>query len=696
MSTNYAGLVDLAQRAAASYNDSDVELISDAEFDTLLDQIRAYEDEHPEEIIDHGLFTAVSAGASATGDVAHNVPMLSLEKVKDFEWDKVWSFLGRLRDAGESAIRIEPKMDGMAVSFVFEGGKVVRAVTRGDGKKGEDVTERFVNDPLLEVIGLPRSIPGFDGELRGEVLLSHDDFRRTNIERVESGKAAYKKPRNGTAGIVRAKTLTHQSYIHFVTYDWVGDRDLIAPLGKSGEIVTTMSLGQKFDLDHEQTSEAIQDYIEGFGLDRENFDFPVDGMVLKALDMQVRRDLGATSREPRWAIAYKFPPLVKRTILRDILIGVGHTGNLSFTAVFDEIVLDGSDVTNASIHNTTLALEYTEDGEFFHIGDEVGVYLANDIIPQIEKGTTVRSDESEPDSWVIPLEDEEGFPFDTSQVIWRSTNPEKSIGARLVRAASRDRLDIDTFGASVAVMLVATERARDLADLFTLDATIADLPFKIKAIDGFGVTEEDFDYGFPTDPRFEVELFGTKRTEVLLANIEKARSQSFNRFISALGIRAVGNTFGRRLANEFHTFDNLLAATADDYRVVEGIAAEANGETDRAIAFVEGFEANREIIEKLTAAGIVFEEPKDDGTVKALAGLTVCVTGSTKATKLAEYGRNEMNELIESHGGRASSSVSKNTSILVAGEGAGSKLAKAESLGVTVMTPDEFATKIGL
>lgn len=712
MST-YTDLIDLAQRAAAAYNDTAEEIISDDEFDTLLDQIRSHESEHPDEVIEHGLFGAVSAGSSAGGDIAHKVPMLSLEKVKSDEWEKVETFIARITDAGETDFRVEPKLDGMALSFHYEDGALVQAVTRGDGRTGEDVTARFVSDPLLEVTGLPRQIEGFTGELRGEVLLSHEDFRRTNAERVEMGKDAYAKPRNGTAGIVRAKKLEHQAFIHFVTYDHTDAKDwLIGSLVQKGEIVASWELGSSFRT--EWGFDTVKDYIEKFGLGREEFAFPIDGMVVKALSADVRRDLGTTSREPRWAIAYKFPPLVKRAILRDILVDVKRTGNVSFTAVFDDgtevsewmkelkgydynpVILDGSEVRNASVHNPDIIRVLTEDASFPHIGDEIGVYLANDIIPQIEKGTTVRSDESESEAWSPPVADAEGFAYDTSYAIWRSTNPNTNLGALLVYATSRDALDIDTFGDSVAVMLVGSGRVSDIADIFSLDESIADLPFKVKARDGFGVSDDDFDYAHPDDPRFEVESFGTTRTKTLLANIDAARNQTLNRFVTSLGIRAVGRTFGRRIANEFYTFDAILAATADDYRVMEGIASEGGKDTDRAAAFVEGFQSNRAVIEKFAAAGIVFEKPADDGAPKPLDGLTVVVTGSTKQTALEKYGRNEMNELIESLGGRASGSVSKNTSILVAGEGAGSKLAKAESLGVRVLTPDEFAAEVGL
>lgn len=718
MSTSYQDMIDLAQRAAAAYYDTDTQIISDSEYDDLLDQIDAYEAEHPDEVVDHGLRRSVAAGVSSGGNITHTVPMLSLEKVKHDEVQKVSAFLTRLSEAGEDSVLVEPKMDGLALSFVYEDGRLVSAATRGDGKTGEDVTARFVSDPKLKVIGLPQVIPGFTGELRGEVLLSHADFAQTNIWRTEAKKPAYAKPRNGTAGIVGAKVLEHPAVVHFITYDIVGLGEVglvlvMAPLVQSGEIIHTTTLGRSFDLGKAQSHESIIDYIEQFGDEREAFDYPIDGMVIKARSVKVRADLGTTSRAPRWALAYKFPPLVKRAILRDIVMDVKRTGNVSFTAIFDNgepadakakaegyeynpVILDGSEVRNASVHNPDIIRLLTEDGGFPHLGDEIGVYLANDIIPQVEKGTAVRSHESEDEAWAPAVEDADGYPYDDSRAIWRSTNPMSNLGALLVYAASRKALDIDTFGPGVAVMLVGSRRVSDIADLFTLDDSIASLPFKVKPIIGGAVTEEDFDYENPTDPRFEMELYGATRTATLLSEIEKARTQPLARFITALGMRVVGSTFGRRIARDFPTFQRILDASADDFRVVEGVAAEVTGEGDRAVAFARGFGANRAVIEKLIALSIGTDEPVSDGASKPLAGMTVVVTGSTKETALEKYGRNEMNELIESLGGRASGSVSKNTSLLVAGEGAGSKLAKAESLGVRVVTPDEFAKEIGL
>lgn len=715
MSANYQDMIALAQRAAKAYYDGESQIITDDEYDALLDEIDSYESGHPDERVDHGLRRAVAAGSSSGGEIKHTVPMLSLEKVKHDQTEKIAAFLKRLSDAGETQVFVEPKFDGLALSFRYEDGTLVAAATRGDGTTGEDVTGRFVRDRKLTVEGLPSSLPGFTGEIRGEVLMSHSDFIKTNGYRTEAGKVAYAKPRNGTSGLVKAKTLEHKAVAHFVTYDIIGDVPEGLDLIRASELgmILSADLGQPFDLTHNTAADLVIDFMEQFGRDREEFDYPIDGMVIKAVTGSVRSDLGTTSREPRWALAYKFAPLVKPGVLRDIVMDVKRTGNVSFTAIFDSgepilnedgevigykpVVLDGSEVTNASVHNPDIIRAITEDGGFPHIGDRIGVYLANDIIPQIEKGTTVRSDESEDEAWAPATEDADGFPYDDSQAIWRSTNPESNLGALLVYAASRKALDIDTFGDAVAVMLIGSKRVADLADIFTLDESIADLPYKAKPIlDDGTVTEEDFDYTNPDDPRFKVERFGETRTKTLLANIAAAKEQPLSRFITALGMRVVGSTFGRRIAKEFGSFPQVLAASIDDFRVVEGVATESTGDGDRATAMARGFDRNRAVIEKLVALGICADAPEDDGAPKPLAGMTVVVTGSTKATALEKYGRNEMNDLIDSLGGRASGSVSKNTSLLVAGEGAGSKLEKAESLGVRVVTPDEFAAEVGL
>jgi len=338
-------------------------------------------------------------------------------------------------------------------------------------------------------------------------------------------------------------------------------------------------------------------------------------------------------------------------------------GNLSFTAVFDPVLVDGSTISRASLHNVDLIVE-----KDIRIGSKAVVYKANDIIPQVLSVT------NGPDTtpWALPSTDLEEYAYEQRGKFWVSTNPADSVAALIAYAASRDVLDIDGLGREVAVALVEVDRVERLDHRFDLtEEQLANLPL--------GETKTG------TDRRS-----GAKNAAKVHTNIQAAKTQPLNRVITALGIRMTGRTFGRRLAAHFRSLDALLGAMPDDLQQVEGIAA------GRAEVIYAGIQRNRTVIRRLIDLGVTSEADDAAGGAQVLAGMSVVVTGSTQGTKLEAFGRNEMNEVIEKHGGRTSSSVSKNTSLLVAGDGAGSKLAKAGTLGVKVLSPDEFAGMVGL
>ena len=659
---DYPDAVARAKNAAAVYYTGDGLLMTDDEYDRLVGDILHHEAENPNEVIEHGLFTAVAAGV-AGGDVPHPTPMLSLEKVTDEAG--IRRFLERVADAGWSPrVSVQPKLDGMAVRAIYENAKLVQVVTRGDGQSGEDVTERLLRDNVT-ITGLPSYIgtsAPIAFEVRGELLMSRTDFEISNTNRVSAGKVGFANPRNATAGSVRAETLDYDVQLTFIAYDHtIGAENAMERTGGLAGFIFADELPGSgvFTADGNlpgDGEEGVLDAVEVFGAMRSTYPYPTDGIVIKAASTGVRELLGDGTRAPKWAIAYKYEAQTGETTVRDIVVEVGRTGNLSFTAVFDAVLVDGSTISRASVHNVDLIAE-----KDIRIGSKAVVYKANDIIPQI---LSVTNDESTA-PWAPPTEDAEGFPYLQRGKFWVSTNPADSLPALITYAASRDVLDIDTLGRSVADALVDSGMVNHLADLFSLyEADLANMAFGD-------------------------QVYGPVRAQTLYGNIQNARHQPLARFITALGIRLTGRTFGRRLAAHFGSFDALLAATSEDLFDVDGVGPE------RATVIHKGLEASRDVITRLQAAGINPTVAKAANDAP-LAGMTVVVTGSTKGTKLEAYGRNEMNELIEKHGGKSSGSVSRSTSLLVAGDGAGSKLAKATDLGVRTVTPDEFAGMVGL
>ncbi|WP_046398987.1 NAD-dependent DNA ligase LigA [Microbacterium maritypicum] len=659
MTFDYPAAIARAQEAALAYYNGDEPTMTDAEYDQLLAEIMQHEVDYPDEKVDHGLFTAVAAGSAVAADVPHPSPMLSLDKVTD-ESD-ILKFLARIAeaapDAADSRVSVQPKLDGMAIRARYEDAKLVQVVTRGDGRSGEDVTARVLRDNI-EIAHLPRYLPTsapVSFEVRGELLMSHDDFLASNANRVAAGKASFANPRNATAGTVRADKLEYDVQLTFVTYEHDG-----IPADAESQFLFADDLLNYGGGAHATGTAApalVLEAIDLFGSDRATFDYPTDGVVLKATSPRVRNVLGETSRAPRWAVAYKYEAQTGETTIRDILVEVGRTGNLSFTAVFDPVLVDGSTISRASLHNVDLIAD-----KDIRIGSKAVVYKANDIIPQVLSVT------NGPDTtpWVPPTEDADGFPYEYAGKFLRSTNPADSVAALITYAASRDVLDIDTLGRSVADAMVESGLVSNLADLFEVSFNqLESLPF------GDGV-------------------FGETRASKLYWNIAAAKEQPLNRIITALGIRKTGRTFGRRLAAHFRSLDALLEAMPEDLQQVEGIAA------GRAEVIYSGVQRNRQVIRRLIDLGVTSTADEAASAGAPLAGMTVVVTGSTKGTKLEAYGRNEMNELIEKNGGKSSGSVSKNTSLLVAGEAAGSKLAKAEQLGVETISPDEFAERLGL
>ncbi|MFE6871269.1 NAD-dependent DNA ligase LigA [Kitasatospora sp. NPDC057692] len=673
---DYADAVDRAVRAAAAYYGDGSTPLGDDEYDALLRDITAYEDAHPDEVRSDSPSGKVAGGA-VTGDVPHSVPMLSLDNVFSAEELAKWA-AGLERNLGRevTAWCVEPKLDGMAVAARYRAGRLHQLLTRGDGLAGEDISHA-----ADAVLGLPAALTEpVDVELRGEVLLTHEQFEHANRLRAEHGATPFAHPRSGTAGTLRAKDRPYRIELTFYAYGAVGLDD---DLGHSALLERLAALGANTAATtpaHPQrcaTAEDVQRRVEEIAALRAALPFGIDGVVVKADSAADQRDAGSGSRAPRWAVARKLAAEHKVTRLLDVEWNVGRTGIIAPRAVLEPVEIDGVTVTYATLHNPA---DITRRD--LRIGDQVFVYRAGDVIPRVEAPLAdQRTGEERP--IVFPEACPRcGDAVDTGEQRWRCVRGRDCQAvASVIYAAGRDQLDIEGLGRTRAVQLVEAGLVADIADLFTLTR----------------------------DQLLALERMGATSTDNLLAAIETARSRPLGRVFCALGVRGTGRTMSRRIAAHFGSMAAVRAADAETLAAVDGIGAE------KARVIVAELADLAPLLDKLAAqdVGTAVTEPQAPAAVEndavgesadgdgaaqpgeagPLAGEAVVVTGSMTGP-LAALSRNEMNELVERAGGKASSSVSGRTTLLVAGEKAGSKRAKAESLGIPILTPDQFADRV--
>ncbi|MCG7528267.1 NAD-dependent DNA ligase LigA [Streptomyces sp. OfavH-34-F] len=679
---SYAAAVEEAAQAAAAYYATGESTLDDDAYDRLARGIAAYEREHPQEVLPASP-TGKVAGGAAVGDVPHTVPMLSLDNVFSAEQFATWTAsLERRIGRPVTAWSVEPKLDGLAVAARYREGRLERLITRGDGTAGEDVTHAAGT-----VVGLPAELAEpLTLEIRGEILMTTEQFEQANTVRTEHGGAPFANARNGAAGTLRAKDRAYTVEMTFFAYGAL-------PLPESGEPAAALAglphsqvLARVADLGVHTaaatdvaprtaaTVEEVQARIEEIGALRASLPFGIDGIVIKADLAADQRDAGNGSRAPRWAIAYKLPAVEKVTRLLGVEWNVGRTGIIAPRAVLEPVEIDGSTVGYATLHNPA---DITRRD--LRIGDHVMVYKAGDIIPRIEAPVAhLRTGDEQP--VVFPEACPQcGSEIDTSEQRWRCVRGRDCrLVASISYAAGRDQLDIEGLGTTRVVQLVESGLVADFADLFTLERE------QLLTLDRMGETS----------------------TDNLLAAIDAARTQPLSRVFCALGVRGTGRSMSRRIARHFAEMDRIRAADAEELQQVDGIGKE------KAASVVAELADLAPLIEKLVAAGLTMTEPgatpppppgeaADTGEDAAdaagggpLAGMTVVVTGAMTGA-LEKLSRNQMNELIERAGGKSSSSVSKRTTLLVAGEKAGSKRTKAEDLGVRIADPEEFAELIG-
>ena len=675
----HAELIQTIEAHRAAYYERDAPTISDAEYDALERELRAIEAEHPE-LADPDSPSQTVGGAVATGfaSVRHRERMMSLDNAFSIADVAAWEERVE-RAGGPREFVCEPKIDGLSISLTYEGGVLVRGVTRGDGTTGEDVTAN-----VRTIAGLPARLAGRRVpvlvEVRGEVYLPVAAFEELNERLVEEGKAPYANPRNTAAGSLRQKdaAVTATRPLALTTYafgalEW-GDA---VPDPRVATQIGIYSVLRDWGLPVSDLAEVrvgvaeVEAYLARLEARRHTLVHEIDGAVIKVNDRDAQLELGSTSRAPRWAIAYKFPPEEVTTRLEDIRVDVGRTGRVTPYGVMTPVTVAGSTVTFATLHN---AQEVARKGVL--IGDTVVLRKAGDVIPEIVAPVVAARTGAER-AWVMPTvcpscgtalaRQKDG------DVDLRCPNAEWCRGQIVDRIAfigSRGALDIEVLGEKAAAALVDSGALHNEGGLFDLtEDDLRRVPLftldQASKRDGVARTAGD------------VSTNGLR----LLANLEAAKSRALWRVLVSLSIRHVGPTAARALATAFASLDAIRAADPGDLASTDGVGPVIAG----SVAEWFGIPWHVEIVRRWAAAGVRMEDGGGATGERVLAGLTIVVTGSLEA-----FSREEAAEAIASRGGRAASSVSAKTDFVVVGASAGSKATKAEALGVPTLDEAAF------
>ena len=635
------------------YYENDEPEIEDFEYDRLMHELIAIEEEFPQLLTSDSPTHRVGGKAdSQFTPVTHRVPMESLQDA--FSTDDVYAFNTRVLDVVDNPIFVvEPKIDGLSVSLEYENGIFVRGSTRGDGRVGEDIT---ANLKTIKSIPMRIKTPLPFLEVRGEVYMPKKVFLALTEKQELEGEKTFKNPRNAAAGSLRQKDpkITRQRQLDIFVFN-IQMIDGYELTGHKQSLDYLRSLGFKtvpFYTQCNSIEEAL-DEINKIGERRGSLEFDIDGAVIKVDDFAMRAQLGSTAKFPKWALAFKYPPEEKETTLLDIEINVGRTGVLTPTGVFEPTLLAGSTVSRATLHNQDFISE-----KDIRIGDKVIIRKAGDIIPEV-LCVVSHSENSEPyfmpticpscGEQVIREEDEAAV---------RCVNPDcpSQLLRTLIHFCSRDAMDIEGMGEAVLEAFVKKGMVKTAADIYHLDA----------------------------DEIADIERMGKKSAENLINAAEKSKENDLSKLIFALGIRHVGQKNGSLLSEHFGSIDNIMKASVEEICEIDGF-----GEImAKSVVRFFSLESSRELIERLRECGVNMKSQKQviDERFK---GLTFVLTGT-----LSKFKRSDASAIIESFGGKASSSVSKKTSYVLAGEDAGSKLQKAADLGITIISEDEFEEMI--
>ena len=649
----------------------DAPIISDGQFDELLHRLQAMEEEHPDlrtpdsptQLVGGGFETDFTA-------VDHLERMLSLDNVFDADELRAWARRVEV-EAGENLHYLcEVKIDGVALNLVYENGRLVRAATRGDGRTGEDVTlnARTIDDiPEVLTPSVEFPVPTLL-EVRGEVFFRLEDFQALNASLVEQGKPPFANPRNSAAGSLRQKNpaVTSRRRLGMICHGF-GRMEGFAPAAQSVayDALAAWGLPVSTHTALVQGVDAVVERMEYWGENRHSVEHEIDGLVVKVDEMALHRRLGSTSRAPRWAIAFKYPPEEATTTLLDIRVNVGRTGRVTPFAFMEPVLVAGSTVSLATLHN---ASEVVRKGVL--IGDTVVIRKAGEVIPEV-LGPVVDARTGDEREFVMPTHcpecGTELAPAKEGDADIRCPNSRScpaQLRERVFHVAGRGAFDIEVLGYEAATALLSAHVIEDEGDLFDL-------------------TE---------DQLTRTDLFRTKAGALsangrrLLDNLGRAKDQPLWRVLVGLSIRHVGPTAARALAARFGSLEAIRAATEEELAAADGVGPTI------ARAVVEWFDVDwhRAIVEKWSAAGVRMEDERDESIERTLDGLSIVVTGS-----LATFTRDDAKEAILARGGKAASSVSKKTAFVVVGDAPGSKHDKALELGVPVLDEDGFRTLLG-
>ncbi len=652
-----AELRDLLNRANRAYYVDNEPFISDREFDEALKELEELENRFDLEKSDSPTQRVGGEPSGTFPNVEHPLPMLSLdntyneEELKDFD-RRIRDLLGHT----DYTYAVELKFDGASIRLRYEVGELVLGATRGDGEKGDDIT------PNIKTIrDIPLSIESKENlEIRGEAYMEKEAFIRLNQNREQQDLPPFANPRNSTAGSLKMQDPREVSRrpIKFFAFDLI-------PELTDTELTHNQKLGQLKKLGFPvceyfevcKSIDHVMEVINRWDEIRHTLPYDTDGVVIKVNETRFYEELGTTSKFPRWAIAYKFQAEQATTILESITLQVGRLGKITPVAELKPVLLAGTTVKRASLHN-----EDEINRKDIRIGDTVVVEKAGEIIPQVI-------------SVVDPERNGRGEPFRMpaecpacgrtlekfqDEIDWRCLNPEcpPQVKERIAHFASRDAMDIDGLGFAIVEQLIDEKLITNYADLYSLNPELL-LP---------------------------LERMGEKSVRNLLESIEHSKKQPLHRFIYALGIRFVGKTVAKDLADHFQSIDQLASSDVESMVQIDSIGPKI---AESVVKFFKN-DTNRKLVDKLIQAGVQPKKEESELHSNKLEGLKIVITGT-----LPDYSRNDAKALIESHGGSVTSSVSKNTDFVLYGDSPGSKLDKAKKLGIELLDQNDFEKRIG-
>ena len=649
-------LVSLLNKYSYEYYVEDNPQISDTEYDTLYKQLEKLEEKYPELILENSPTQRVGDRVLDEFDkITHKIPMLSLSNT--FSTEDLRDFDARVSKLvpGENVEYIcELKIDGLAIAINYDNGKLVSAATRGDGTVGEDVTEN-----IKTIFSIPKVLKDKRSfEVRGEVYLPKKSFNILNKEREENNEVLFANPRNAAAGSLRQldSKITAKRRLSAFIYSIVGDNNIASQ-------EEALNTAKEYDLPVNpnfklcKNIDEVIDYIDYWSEHKQDLPYDIDGIVIKVNSYKVQEQVGFTQKSPRWATAYKFPEEELATKLLDVELSVGRTGIITPVAILDPIVISGSTVSKASLHNKDIIDELD-----IHIGDMVVVKKAGEIIPKVVRVVKeLRSSDS--DKYIMP----EVCPSCGQQTFTKPNDPftrcknpdcpDQNI-RRIIHFASRDALNIEGLGDKVVTTLYEKGIISHTIDLFSLER----------------------------EKLISLDRMGEKSVDNLLNAIENSKQSSLDKVIFALGILNVGKKAGKILAEKYLNLTNLMNATLDELVNLDDVGQI----TAESILDYLSDENNIKFINDLIKVGMNPQyEVQEVNTDNIFAGKTVVLTG-----KLVELTRNEAKEYLEKYGAKVTGSVTSKTDLVIAGEKAGSKLAKAEQLGIRVINEEEFANMV--